>query len=1008
MARRVPAMNVHKFILKWSKVALTERSASQQHFLDLCSVVGHPAPAEMDREGDTFTFEKGAAKYGGGSGWADVWKRGYFAWEYKRRHADLAGAYDQLLRYREALENPPLLVVSDMDRIVVHTNFTGRPAIVHDIPLKELAKPENLEIVRAVFEDPEKLKPGVTREAITQDAASRIAAIAQTMRARGLDAQDVARFLDRIVFALFAEDVNLLPEKIFTRIVKHSNKNFYPNPELFTRFVGELFHVMAHGGFWGADEIRHFNGNLFTNGPILTLSDNELEEIRRAARLDWSAIDPSIFGTLFERGLDPDKRSQLGAHYTSREDIETLVEPVVMKPLRREWDETRQVAENLLTTGKKDPTDRDRAKVPPEGLKNSDLRKARVEADLILRRFWDRLGKVKVLDPACGSGNFLYVTLQKLKDLEKEVILFAMDHGYPGFPPHVGPWQLYGIEINPYAFELAQMSVWIGYLQWLRNNGFGEPEDPVLRPMDSFECKDAILDLSDPENPKEPEWPKVDFIVGNPPFLGGKKLRDGLGNKYIDRLFELWDGRVPAEADLCCYWYEKARIQIESQQCKRAGLLATQAIRGGANRTVLENIKRTGDIFFAESDREWVLEGADVHVSMVGFDSGEEAALALDGIQVDEIYSNLTSSINTTRSQWIKENAGIAFMGDTKGGQFGIDTVQALAILSQPSPHGRPNSDVIRPWVNVANLTRLRRFSFIIDFGTNLSEEEASLYEEPFGIVRSRVKAKRDANRREAYQVNWWRHVEPRPGMRAALGDLPRFLVTPTLSKFRIFLWLGAETLPDHQLIVFARPDDEFLGILQSRLHSVWGLKLGTRLETRPRYTPTSTFETFPLPHPTPEQASTIAAAAKELNDLRDRWLNPPEWTHEEVLEFPGSVNGPWARYVHDPDERGIGTVRYPRLIPKGDEAAEKLKTRTLTNLYNQRPTWLDLAHRKLDEAVFAAYGWDPGISDEEILERLLALNLERAGASEAGASEAPRDEEATPGEPSVPSPPPR
>jgi len=526
-------MNVHQFIFKWERTALTERSASQQHFLDLCEVVGHPKPAEMDPEGDTFTFEKGAAKYGGGSGWADVWKRGFFAWEYKRRHADLAAAYDQLLRYREALENPPLLVVCDMGRIVVHTNFTGRPAVVHDISLKDLHKPENLEIVRAVFHDPEKLKPGTTREAITQDAARRIGDIAQTMRARGLDPHDVAQFLDRIVFALFAEDVNLLPEKIFSRIIRHSYKDFIPNPELFTRMVGELFHVMSTGGFWGADEIRRFNGNLFTNGPILTLTKDELTEIRQAAKLHWSAIDPSIFGTLFERGLDPDKRSQLGAHYTSREDIETLVEPVILQPLRREWDEVRRVAENLLATGQKDPTEKDRAKVPPEGLSGPALRKARVEADLILRRFWERLGKVKVLDPACGSGNFLYVTLQKLKDLEKDVILFAMERGYPGFPPHVGPWQLYGIEINAYAFELAQMSVWIGYLQWLRNNGFGEPEDPVLQPMDSFECKDAILDLSDPENPKEPAWPKVDFIVGNPPFLGGKKMRAGLGDEYV-------------------------------------------------------------------------------------------------------------------------------------------------------------------------------------------------------------------------------------------------------------------------------------------------------------------------------------------------------------------------------------------------------------------------------------------------------------------------------------------
>ena len=989
-------MNVHKFILKWSKVALTERSASHQHFLDLCAVVGHPAPAEMDREGDTFTFEKGAAKYGGGSGWADVWKRGFFAWEYKRRHADLAAAYDQLLRYREALENPPLLVVCDMDRIVVHTNFTGRPAVVHDIPLKELAKPEKLEIVRAVFEDPEKLKPGVTREAITQDAASRIAAIAQTMRARGLDPQEVARFLDRIVFALFAEDVNLLPEKIFTRVVKHSNKNFYPNPELFTRFVGELFHVMAHGGFWGADEIRHFNGNLFTNGPILTLSESELEEIRRATRLDWSAIDPSIFGTLFERGLDPDKRSQLGAHYTSREDIETLVEPVVMKPLRREWDEVRRVVENLLATGKKDPTEKDRAKVPPEGLKNSELRKARVEADLILRRFWERLGKVKVLDPACGSGNFLYVTLQKLKDLEKEVILFAMDRGYPGFPPQVAPWQLHGIEINPYAFELAQMSVWIGYLQWLRNNGFGEPEDPVLRPMDSFECKDAILDLSDPDNPKEPEWPKVDFIVGNPPFLGGKKLRTVLGDDYVNKLFRSWKDRVPAEADICCYWFEKARTQIQRGRCLRGGLLATQGIRGGSNREVLERIRQSGSIFFAESDRSWVLDGASVHVSMVGFDDGSEGSRILDGIQVEEIYPPLTSVVNHSDAAKLRSNLGLAFMGATPSGPFVINDEEALELLQEPNVGGKVTSDVVLPWVNSDDLTRRRlRNSWVIDLNDFDDVEAASLYEGAFSLVEDRVRAARAEYRTGGKQ--FWRFERSRPDMRRAIAELPRFAVTPTVSKHRLLLWLESPTLPDHQLIVIARSDDYFWGILGSRPHSVWALRLGTHLETRPRYTPTSTFETYPLPVPTPEQQIPIAAAAKELDDLRNRWLNPPEWTREQILEFPGSVNGPWARYVHDPDERGIGTVRYPRVAAKDEEAAEKLKERTLTHLYNQRPTWLDLAHKKLDEAVFAAYGWDPGISDEEILKRLLALNLERALASEPYADAAPQDEEPSP-----------
>lgn len=611
-------MNPAEFIAKWSRADLSERSAAQQHFLDLCELFEHPKPAAVDPQGDWFTFEKGAAKHGGGDGWADVWKRGFFAWEYKRAGSSLEKAYDQLLQYREALENPPLLVVSDMARFVVHTNFTNTRHEVHDIPLAALGEPRNLEILRAVFHAPQKLTPGATSEAITTEAARRVAEIALALRERGLDPHDVAHFLDRAVFSIFAEDIGLLPNLVFTRLLEQSRRD----PSLFPRFARQLFDAMAGGGFMGLERIRRFNGNLFEAGPVLELTAEEIHALCEAARLDWSAVDPSIFGTLFERGMDPDKRSQIGAHYTSREDIETLVEPVVMKPLRREWRAVCETVESLLATGSKNP----KAK-PAAPLIGAKLRKARTEAQLQLRRFHERLVHVKVLDPACGSGNFLYVTLQKLKDLEKEVVLYAMDRGFTSFFPLVGPWQLHGIEVNLYAYELAQMTVWIGYLQWTRNNGFGQPDDPVLRPMDTFECKDAILDLSDPDNPREPEWPRVDFIVGNPPFLGGKKMRTELGSEYVDALFTLWRGRVPAEADLVCYWFEKARAQIERGSAKRVGLLATQGIRGGANREVLERIKASGDLFFAESDRPWVIEGANVHVSMIGFDAGEETEL---------------------------------------------------------------------------------------------------------------------------------------------------------------------------------------------------------------------------------------------------------------------------------------------------------------------------------------------------------------------------------------------
>ena len=972
-------MNVAEFIAKWRKTDLSERAAAQEHFLDLCALFDHPTPAKADPTGETFAFEKGATKHGGGEGWADVWKKGFFGWEYKKKGRDLDAAYDQLCLYVEALENPPLLVVCDMERFVIRTRFTDCPTVTHEIALDELADPKKFAILSAVFHDPGRLKPEPETHRVTEEAARRIAEIAQAMRERGLDPREVARFLDRVVFCLFAEDVGLLPEGLFTRIAQKSQGD----SERFTRFIAQLFEAMAHGGDFGLDEIRHFDGNLFADGPVLEMTGKEIESVHAAASLDWGDVNPSIFGTLFERGLDPSKRSQLGAHYTSRDDIETLVDPVIMQPLRREWREVLQTVDNLLTTGKKQPTGREK-KTPSPAVQ----RKARKQATDMVRHFLEELAHVTVLDPACGSGNFLYVTLQKLKDLEKEVILVASDRNLGSYIPFVGPRQLYGIEINPYAHELAQMTVWIGYLQWTRANGFGWPQDPVLRPMDNFQCKDAILDLTDPDNPKEPDWPKTDFIVGNPPFLGDKFMRGELGDEFVDVLREQYSGRLPGQSDLCCYWFEKARAQIEKGLCRRAGLLATQAIRGGGNREALKRIKATGDIFFAESDRPWILDGANVHVSMIGFDDGEEENRVLDGNQAARINTNLTCLSDTTTARVLEENSSLSFLGSCKGGSFDVPEGEALTMLkSAGNPNGRPNSDVLRPVVNSSDLLRSTTPRWIID-NADLTLEEACGYQEPHAIVESRVKPSREKNRNKWLRDNWWRPQRMRPEMRTRTARLDRFVVTPTTAKHRVFVFLRSPTLPDHQLIVFPRSDDYFFGVLHSRVHEVWARAQGTQLREREsgfRYTPTTCFETFPFPWPPGEEpqddpvVQAIAQAAKELDTLRTNWLNPPEWTKEEILEFPGSANGPWQRYVHDPDANGIGTVKYPRTVPKDEASAKQLKKRTLTNLYNQRPTWLDLAHKKLDEAVFAAYGWKPSMSDEEILEKLLVLNQGRA-----------------------------
>jgi len=980
-------VNPSEFTRKWADSSLKERSAYQEHFIDLCHLIDHPTPAEVDKTGASFCFERGASKTQGGTGWADVWKRGHFGWEYKGKNKDLDAAYGQLLQYREALENPPLLVVCDFDRIVIHTNFTNTPSQVLELSLQDLRTDRGLGLLRDVFHDPDRLRPGLTSQAITADAASRIAQLAQRLRDRGEEPHAVARFLDRLVFCLFAEDIELLPKDLFTRILEKAKND----PERLAKLLTDLFAAMATGGDFGLERIQHFNGSLFESPEVLRLEPGELAILHEAAQLDWDAIDPSIFGTLFERGLDPDKRTQLGAHYTSREDIVTLVEPVVLAPLRQEWATLRPQVEAAIAKARAQSA---------EGklrYKDATAKKHWKRAIDLVRQFLGRLTDVKILDPACGSGNFLYVSLQMLKDFEKEVIVWAQENGLETPLPLVHPRQLYGIELSPYAYGLAQMTVWIGYLQWVRRNGFGGLREPILQALtDNFRNQDAIVDLADPDSPREPIWPKVDFIVSNPPFLGGKLLRSGLGDDYVEAMFRVWRDRVPAEADLCCYWFEKARAHVESGNCRRAGLLATQGIRGGANREILKRIKQSGNIFFAESDRPWILDGANVHISMVGFDDGQDARRVLDGVAVAQINANLTATAaDITQARPLAENAGLAFMGDTKGGAFDIPEALALEMLAQPNPHGKPNSDVLTPWVNGMDLTRRSRGMWIIDFGVGLAEQDAARYEAPFRHVQERVLPERQWNKRESYRRLYWQHVEARPAMRAALAPLPRFLATPTVAKHRLFVWMQAPTLPDHQLIVFARADDYFFGVLQSRVHEVWSRAQATQLReasSGTRYTPTTCFETFPFPWPlgaepadSPEVRA-VAEAAANLHALRDRWLNPPEWVEHRTHRFRADPAGPW-RQQAQPAPGDQAEAEHRTVVPRTAADAPAINRRTLTALYNENPQWLRDAQKRLDTAVLRAYataagapGWNPDADMEDLLAALLALSLLRLG----------------------------
>jgi type II restriction/modification system DNA methylase subunit YeeA len=445
--------------------------------------------------------------------------------------------------------------------------------------------------------------------------------------------------------------------------------------------------------------------------------------------------------------------------------------------------------------------------------------------------------------------------------------------------------------------------------------------------------------LTDPAHPREAEWPAAEFIVGNPPFLGNRLLRRGLGDEYVEALWSVFDDRLPHSSDLCCYWHEKARAAIAAGRTKHAGLLATQGIRGQANRKVLERIKDSGEIFFARSDDAWVLSGANVHISFVGQSDGSDGEQELDGRAVSAINADLTAGVDLTKARRLRENQGIAFMGDIKVGPFDIDGATAVRLLKMPNPDRRSNADVVRPWVNGFDLTRRPREMWIVDFGVGMSEMQAALYEAPFEYVRREVLPFRKTVNQACCRRTWWLHHNPRPEMRAALAGCSRVLATPRLTKYRLLTWLETAVLPDSQVIVFARDDDYTFGVLHSRVHEAWARATGTQLrevESGFRYTPTTCFETFPFPRPSDDQREAIAAGARELVRLRDGWLNPP----------------------------GLNPV--------------ELSKRTLTNLYNARPTWLEHAHAALDRAVLAAYGWPDDLAGEPLLAALLALNLDR------------------------------
>ena len=685
-----------------------ESSNSQQHFLELCDLLDEPRPPPGDAN---YCFEKSVQKTTGGKGRADVWKRHCFAWEYKGQHKNLDIAFDQLKQYAGSLDNPPLLIVSDMERIRIHTNWTNTPLETYEFSISDLTDIARRNQLKWAMSDPERLRPGITCQELTRRAADSFAQIAQRMRDRGHDPQKVAPFINRMIFCMFAEDAGLLPKDLFTNVLRSALQN----PDRFSGVASDLFEAMKTGDWFWADKVNWFNGELFEDYSALPMDADDIEVTLKAAELDWAEIDPAIMGTLFERGLDPGKRAQLGAHYTDREKIMKIIAPVITRPLLREWGCVKTEMQGCLEKGGNAKTPRTK-------------RRWNRKAKELLDGFLEKLRGFTVLDPACGSGNFLYLALHSLKDIEHEVQLDAEKLGFQRQFPSVGPANVKGIETNPYAAALARVSVWIGEIQWMRNNGFGYRRNPILAPLKTIECADAILN----DDGTEPEWPSSDVVIGNPPFLGGTRMRPVLGDTYVDKLRRCYDFRIHGDADLVCYWFDKAHRLVANGKIVRAGFVATNSIRGGRSQPTLGRILEEAEIFDAWSDEPWVVEGAAVRVSLICFAIRQESLVfRLDGNPVSRVNADLTSRANDLTSvRKLQCNKDVAFKGDIKNGKFDIAGDLARKWLQLPvNPNGRPNADVLKPWVNGKDMTSRPSGKWIIDFGFEMNESEAALYE---------------------------------------------------------------------------------------------------------------------------------------------------------------------------------------------------------------------------------------------------------------------------------------
>lgn len=1024
------------FIDRWSPSGGAERSNYQSFLIELCDLLGvlHPDPSTPDDAGNAYVFEKSIV-FNNGDGtsstkFADLYKRGAFICETKQgveqeEDALLLSAkgqqrkakrksghgrrgtkgYDEAMRkahgqaasYARNLPagegRPPLLLVIDVGHsIELYSEFsqTGGAYVPfpdprsHRIKLTDLADEKIRERLRLVWTDPLALDPARRTAKVTREIATRLAKLAKSLEAAEHPPEQVAHFLMRCLFTMFAEDVELLPKDSFRKMLESLEQ-----PEHFQPVVEDLWRTMDSGGFNAQlrAKLLIFNGGLFKDPSAIAINRDQLDLLIEAATADWQDVEPAIFGTLLERALDPVERHKLGAHYTPRAYVERLVVPTVVEPLREEWDAARAAALTLARDGE------------------TKAAVAEIEA------FHDRLCEVRVLDPACGSGNFLYVVLEHLKRLEGEVFAayeeiaerqMLLESGHT-----VDPHQLLGIEINPRAAAIAELVLWIGYLQWhFRTRGNVSPPEPVIKNFQNIECRDAVLAYDSKEevlddegqpvtiwdgrttkphpvtglevpdetarvpmyeyiNPRKADWPEADFVVGNPPFVGNKRMKSVLGEGYVEAVRSAHSD-LPRSMDYVMYWWHAATAEVASHSLERAGLIATSSITQGYNAKVVQQGIANGNgarIVYAVADHPWVdaAEGADVRIAITVFgrsDSGQLDKVVSDSGRVltstsGEINSQLKVGTNVSLAGKLEANGGLACPGVQLSGQGFLVHPEELKLFSS-----KTRKRLVKRYFTGRDLNQYRSERYVIDtFG--MSERALrNDFPDAYQWLIDRVKPDRMQNPRKKYRDDWWLHSEPRKKFRLALNGLQRFIGTSRTSRHRTFEFLPINCLPETKVLVVASQESLHFGILCSWIHGLYSRESGGWLGVGndSTYNHSSCFETFPFPDATEPEKQRI----RELGEQLDAHRKQQQAKHEK-LTMTGMYN----------------VLEKLRGIEKG--SGEELTAKEKTIHEQGLVSVLKQIHDDLDAAVADAYGWPVDLSDEEILERLVALNHERA-----------------------------